>query len=340
MKTPRPMLRRQFLTGIAANAGLGLLGLAGPAIAAASQPRTVVRLGYRGDVCEAATFIAPTSAHFARAHLAPRLVGFASQDELLAALHAGTIDAASVQLPSLLAPLEAKHDIRVVAGLHAGCLRFLVRDSIELNAITDLKGTLVAADALHSPSMKLLSAILSRAGVDPHKDVRWQAFAGPDLETALDAKTVRCVATADPLGYAILSDHKADAYLDSTGTGGGFSCGGDLANSHHCFLALHGGLVAAQPRVAAALTRAYLAATAAIGHGVGPAAVAEAGAPLSANISLALGILATYDWTTSTDLVTEELELTARDFRHAGLLNATTDPEALAERGYADVLHA
>jgi hypothetical protein len=93
--------------------------------------------------------------------------------------------------------------------------------------------------------------------------------------------------------------------------------------------------------VAAALTRAYLETTAAIGRGVGPAALTGVrGGYAPADMYATLGMLSSYAWTPSVDIVLEELALTARDFRRAGLLKSSTDTQLLADRAFADVLHA
>jgi len=306
--------------------------------ATVAHPRTGVRLGWVGNPCEAATFAAPGSAIFHGNQLDARLVPFRTEDALIAALDSGTVDAASMNLPALLKALERGSNVRVVAGLHAGCLRLLARDTLVLNTFGDFRGKIIATDRLHGPSMSLLAAILRRQGVDPQRDVAWKVYSAPALESALDAKLVACVATSDPLGYVLLTDHKVEPYLDSAE--GGFSCGADVAPGHHCFLVLHGGVVDTRHSIAASLTRAYLGATASIGRNVRPAALAEARGPFAADLSETLGMLSSYDWNASTDLVVEELEITARDFRRAGLLQRTTDPEELAERAFADVLHA
>jgi NitT/TauT family transport system substrate-binding protein len=313
-------------------------GVVGRARAGAATPlATRVRLGYWGSPCEAATFSAPRGTHFTARKLSAELVGFPSQRALIAALDRGTVDAASVNLAAVLEPLERRADVRVTAGLHAGCLRVLARDAIELNSLRDLKGTTVATDELHGPAMSLLSAIMLRAGIDPRTDVTWNVFNPPDLEAALDAKSVAAVATADPLGYGLLSDNKVQPYLD--GTDGSFSCGGDIAPGHHCFLVVNGRLVDERPALAAAIVRAYLDTTADIGRGVGPAAVTESTGPLAADIHQTLGMLSSYTWGASTAISLQELEITAHDFRRAGLLAASTDPQALAQRAFADVLH-
>jgi NitT/TauT family transport system substrate-binding protein len=49
------------------------------------------------------------------------------------------------------------------------------------------------------------------------------------------------------------------------------------------------------------------------------------------------GILSSYGWHPSVDLALAEIELTARDFTRAALLDRRTDPEDLAERVYVDI---
>ena len=256
---------------------------------------------------------------------------------MIAAIATGTVDAASVTLPALLRPLESGVDVRVVAGLHAGCLRVVAPEDV-IMGIGTLKGAKIATDRLHSPAMNLLSALLRRQGIDPQHDVSWHVYAISEVEAALDSRAVDCVTASDPLGYFLLVDKKAEPFINTAD--GGFSCGAGIGGAHHCFLALNGRLVDSRPSVAASLTRAYLEATATIGRGVGPAALATVrGNYTFADLSTTIGMLSSYNWTSSTDSVLEELELTANDFRRAGLLKATTDPQQLADAAFADVLH-
>jgi NitT/TauT family transport system substrate-binding protein len=321
-----------------AGALFGAGGALAPRLGAALPGRATVRLGYVGNPCEAATFAAPNSASFASARLEARLVGYRSDDELIAALGAGTVDAASVTLPALLRPIESGARVRVVAALHAGCLRVLAPNAAELWSFADLKGKAIATDRLHGPAMNLLSALLYRQGIDPARDVSWHVYDASALEPALASKAVDCVAASDPLGYFLIVDKAAEPYVDTAD--GGFSCGGDIAHGHHCFLVMHAGLVETRPALAASLTRAYLGTSTALVHSVGPAALDEVrGQYVDTDMYATIGMLSSYDWRSSTDLVVEEIELTARDFRRAGLLQRGTDPYRLADRAFADVLH-
>jgi NitT/TauT family transport system substrate-binding protein len=333
------MQRRSFIAGSSAAGAFALAGGFERGLAAEARPRTPVRLGYVGTPCEAITYTAPDSTIFRRHHLDARLTGFERESGLLAALSAGTIDAASLNLPALLGPLAAGSNVRVTAGLHAGCLRVVAPDDVVVRALGNLKGASIAIDRLHSSSMNLLSALLQRQGIDPERDVRWRVYAPADMEAALDAKAIDCVAVADPVGYALIADKKAVPYLNTAD--GGFSCGDSIGRGHHCFLALSGRVVDAHPAVAAALTRAYLESSSALQHGVGGDALAEQrGGFVAGDLYGTIGMLSSYDWGASTDLVLEEIELTARDFRRAGLLPHSADPASLAERAFADVLGA
>lgn len=297
-----------------------------------------VRLGTSGNVCDAATVAAPRSSAFRLHGLTVTLVPFVTDEALIAALHSGSVDAASVHLPALLKPLEHGADVRVAAGLHAGCLRVLVGDAAELTWIGDVQGTTIATDQLHGSSMKLLWAILRRQGLDPKSAVAWRVYDQSTLESALDRQTVTCVATSDPLGYDLLLAQKARTYpVNPTG---GFFCGSSTSAGHHCFLALCGALVDRRPHIAEAITRAYLDLSEALGRACQAAELSTVYGPFVADLDATLAMLSSYTWNPSAQYVFQEVEVTARDFRRAGLLNATTDPEDLAERACADIIRA
>lgn len=331
------MIRRTLLRGALATTGLYVAGsLREPAIAGLGTEGTSVRLGYVGNPCEAATFVAPSAPSFARSRLAASLVGYASDDALLAALSSGAVDAASVTLPALMKPLANGANVRVVAGLHAGCLRVVAPESAQLDTLADLKGKTIATDRLHGPAMNLLAALLRRHDLDPEHDVTWKVFEMTALLAALDGKDVACVAASDPLGYFLIAEKVAQPYLDTAD--GGFSCGGDIAHGHHCFLAMSAQIVDRRPATARALARAYVATSSGLSGHPGAAALSEVrGGYASGDMYQTIGMLSSYDWSASSDLALEEIELTARDFHRAGLLRHDTDPYALASRAFVDL---
>jgi NitT/TauT family transport system substrate-binding protein len=329
------MRRSSFLAVLAAAATptLPYKSLAASSRTPAGSAR--VRLGYIGNVCEAVTVTAPTSLAFLNERLAAERVRFESEDALAAALHAGTIEAASMNLPSLIGALDGGCQVRVAAGLHTGCMSVLARDAFAFYGPRDLKGQTIGTDRFDGPAMHLLMAILAKQGLDPHRDVKWRGYSSGELDSALQAHVVNCVAVSDPIAYELQTAHRVEPFLDTAG--GGFSCGNDIATGHHCFLALAGSLVERRPALAAALTRAYLNSSAAFGGSLDSLQLDGFYGPFRAGRGETLGMLASYEWQASTDFVVEELELTARDFQRAGLLQTTTDPMAFAQRAVADL---
>jgi NitT/TauT family transport system substrate-binding protein len=322
--------RRRFLRGAAAAATVAI-----PTRVSASVP-IPVRLGVAGRPCEAATFVAPESDVFRARGIDARVVRYADEAALAAGLATGSIDAATLDLPALLGPLSRGARVRVAAGLHSGCLRVVAPEDVGVRTFGNLKGSAIATDRLHSSSMDLLTALLVREGIDPRRDVSWHVYPQSsldDLTSALASKSIDCVAAADPLAYRLIASRNAVPYANTAD--GGFSCGTGIGGGHHCFLALGDRFVRAHPSAAAALTRAYVATSKSLATTPGGAALAGVrGGFLDANLYEAIGILSSYDWSASTDLVLEELELTARDFRRAGLLDAHVDAEELATRAY------
>jgi len=322
-----------FLHGAAAATAVAI-----PLRVSASVPLPV-RLGVAGRPCEAATFLAPESAVFHRAGIDARIVRYSDERALAVALAAGTIDAATLDLPTLLGPLADGANVRIAAGLHSGCLRVVAPEDVGLRTFGNLKGAAIATDRLHGSSMDLLTALLVREDIDPRRDVSWHVYAPSsldDLTAALAAKSIECVATADPLGYRLIASKSAVPYANTAD--GGFSCGAGIGGGHHCFLAFGERFVRAHPAAASALTNAYVVTSKSLATTPGGAALAGVRSGyLDANLYEAIGIMSSYDWSASTDLVLEEIELTARDFRRARLLDARVDAEALAARAYFDV---
>jgi NitT/TauT family transport system substrate-binding protein len=240
-----------------------------------------------------------------------------------------------MNLPSLIERLDRGCRVRVAAGLHTGCMSVLARDAFAFYRPRDLKGQTIGTDRFNGPAMHLLMAILGKQGLDPHRDVSWRAYSSGELDSALRAHVVNCVAVTDPIAYELQTADSVEPFLDAAG--GGFSCGNDIATGHHCFLALAAGFVERRPALAAALTRAYLNSSAAFGGSLDAMQLNAFYGPFEAGRRETIGMLASYEWNASTDFVLEELELTARDFQRAGLLRTKTDPMDFALRAFADI---
>jgi NitT/TauT family transport system substrate-binding protein len=188
--------------------------------------------------------------------------------------------------------------------------------------------------------MNFFSSLLYKRGIDPRSDVRWRAYAPPSFGAALESGDAHVLAAGDPDAYRLVLSGKAVSITDRL-SAGIFYCDQGIAHSHSCFTVLRGEFVRSQPRAAAALTWAWSGATRWVRSHLDDAArMTAARISTGGDAAATSAFLASYGWHPSADLALEEIELTARDFKRAHLLDPRTDPLSLAERAYADVFAA
>ena len=75
--------------------------------------------------------------------------------------------------PHHIASIDAGVPIKVLTGLHSGCLELIANESIR--SVTDLRGKRVGVDLLNSSSHVLLTVMAAYVGLDPVKDIQWVA---------------------------------------------------------------------------------------------------------------------------------------------------------------------
>jgi NitT/TauT family transport system substrate-binding protein len=337
--TRRHALRRAGAAFASLAAGAGVRAL--PA-SAASRPvlgRTV-RVGWTGSLCEAATFAAHDAGFFAHEGLDVELVKLRDQREAIDAIASGQIDATAGLLYAWLTPIERGLDVRLSAGLHGGCVRLIAGRDTGITELESVKGATIATDRIGGPAMNFFSSLLNKRGIDPGKDVRWRAYAPSAFGAALESGEAHVLAAGDPDAYRLVLGGQAVSITDTL-SAGIFYCDRGIAHSHSCYTILRGDLVRSQPRAAAALTWAWSGATRWVRSNLDEAArMTAARISTGGDAAAAAAFLASYGWHPSADLALEEIELTARDFKRANLLDPRTDPLSLAERAYADVFSA
>jgi NitT/TauT family transport system substrate-binding protein len=328
--------RRSFLTSAAAFAAAG----ARAGVAAPLKPREHVRVGWSGAGCEAATYIAFEKGFFEREGLEVELVRLPDPLAAHDAIASGRIDALTAPLYSWLRAIQRGLDVRLTAGLHGGCLRLVATPAASIRELGDVKGVTIATDQIGGPTMQFFASLLRKREIDPERDVRWRAYRPHEFAAALEDGGAQVAAVGDPAGYSLLRDRRAIAITDTLAAGI-FYCDRGISHSHNCYVVIRGAVVRRQPRVAAGLTWAWRDATRWVGANVAEAAkIAVDTGYVATDRATTSGELSSYGWHPSADLALEEIELTARDFKRAGLLDSRTDPEDLAEVIYADVFRA
>src|ERR1700733_1344227 len=105
-----------------------------------------------GAPCLLAVTVAKDKGIFAKHGLDVELVNYSgSTDQLLETLATGKADAAVGMALRWLKPLEQGFDVKIVAGLHGGCLRLLVPAGSSIKELKDLKGKSIATSDTNSP---------------------------------------------------------------------------------------------------------------------------------------------------------------------------------------------
>ena len=78
----------------------------------------------------------------------------------------------SVNFPaSQIASIDRGVPIKVLTGLHSGCLELIARESID--TITDLRGKRVGVDGLNNSRHVWLTLMSAYVGLDPVNDIEW-----------------------------------------------------------------------------------------------------------------------------------------------------------------------
>jgi NitT/TauT family transport system substrate-binding protein len=93
----------------------------------------------------------------------------------------------SINYPAIhITSLEAGVPIKVLAGLHSGCLELIANDYV--HSVADLRGKRVGVDSIGGASHVHLSLMAAYVGLDPVKDIEWVVQATNPAELFVDGK--------------------------------------------------------------------------------------------------------------------------------------------------------
>lgn len=330
--------RRTFVFG--ALASTIVTASAPPRSGFGTSRRPRVRIGMSPTNCDIATLVASERGLFAAEGIDAHLVPLPNATAGIDAVADGRIDAVVGPVYAYLEPIAQGLDIRLTAGLHGGCLRPVAAVRSRIRKVADLRGATIATPDADGPAADFLASLLVREGIDAKTSVTWRVTTGERLRGVLDAGHADVVLAADPLTYDLMLERRAVQITDDLAAGI-FYCDRGISHTHQCFIALHGSLARRQPRIAAAITRALMAATRWVGHQpLAAAALLDRHVERDTDVRTSAGLLSAYGWHPSADIALEEIELIARDFVRAGRLPHRIDPEQLAEKAYVDIFAA
>ena len=170
MQTPNS--RRRFLAGLSASAAAGFVGSVQSALAEPPPETTTVRLPrwVGGSYCWAGAYIAGELMRAEGLTDVRYVEGDRSvdQSEWIAR---GETDFSVNFPPNQIASIDAGVPIKVLTGLHSGCLELIAKESIR--SVTDLRGKRVGVNGFNNSRHVWLSLMSAYVGLDPVNDIEW-----------------------------------------------------------------------------------------------------------------------------------------------------------------------
>jgi NitT/TauT family transport system substrate-binding protein len=179
--------RRHFVAGAAAASFAGLMGTASNAWAEPLPETTSVRLPQwiDGAYCWAGLYLA---GELLRADGFTD-VGYVQGDKTTDQsvwIAKGETDFSVNYVPVHVRSIDAGVPIKVLGGLHVGCLELVANDRVK--GVPDLRGKRVGVHDLDAPSYVLVALAAAYVGLDPTNDIEWVVEGGDAVEAFVQGK--------------------------------------------------------------------------------------------------------------------------------------------------------
>jgi NitT/TauT family transport system substrate-binding protein len=163
--------RRDFLAGLTATGAAGLIGAPSNACAEPPLETTTVRLPkYFPASCDGPLYFAKELLG-AEGFTDVRYVQGDGDVDSSVWLARGEADFDFDYTPIHIQSIETGASIKVLTGLHSGCLELIANESV--NNINQLKGKRVGVYSLSSSPHILVTLMAAYIGLDPVKDINW-----------------------------------------------------------------------------------------------------------------------------------------------------------------------
>jgi NitT/TauT family transport system substrate-binding protein len=287
-----------------------------------------IRVGYIGLTCEAPIFTAVEKGFFKEEGLEPSLVKceWANYKDVLAL---GGFDITHHLVMYFLKPIEQGLDVKFTAGIHRGCLRVQAGVSSSINSIKELRGKRIGVPGMGTPPFIFANRVLGANGIDPAKEVSWRVFPAGELGLALDKGEVEAVADSEPIGSLLLAEGKVKNVADQ-------AADAPYKDEYCCAVIVNGKFLTANPKAAAAATRALLKAAKWVE--ANPAAAARLSVEkkyLASNPELNTVAISHLRYVPSVSGAEAAVNSAAAEMKVAGMLSPTTDVSDLAKRAFA-----
>lgn len=281
-----------------------------------------------GGACGAPSYIAYEKGFFKDEGLDVELVS-GTLDELKAGLASGEFTVANGDF-QFFPSIQQGLDLRVIGGLHKGCIKIVVPPNSSIKSVKDLKGKNVGIDEPGGTPQAVASVALANAGVDPTNGVTWKTYPLDQLTTAVSKGEVDAFAAWDPYGALAIKNDGYTSLVDISTT--------DLfAGKSCCFLYASGKAIRENPAKVAALARAYQKADEWISKNTDEAAKIEIDKKYVAADDQAFlaSLLKSYNYEYTTTGAQSDVKYFVQQLNKTGFLK-NVDPDKFTKQVYYD----
>ncbi|HEX6119026.1 MAG TPA: ABC transporter substrate-binding protein, partial [Dongiaceae bacterium] len=204
--------RRQFLASLSLAGAAGLVGAPRSLHAEPPPETTTVRLPrwVDGSYCWAGVYVAGELIR-AEGLTDVRYVEVDRSVDQAEWIARGETDFSVNFPPKQIQSIDAGVPIKVLSGLHSGCLELIAKESIR--SVTELRGKRVGVDGLNNSRHVWLTLMAAYVGLDPVNDIQWvvsgdatpaQLFAEGKIDAFLGTPPQPQKLRAKKIGHTIL----------------------------------------------------------------------------------------------------------------------------------------
>lgn len=208
--------------------------------------------GKDGALCAAPIYIAYENDYFAEEGFDVNLIS-ADVETRKIGLNNGTIPIVNGDF-QFFPSIEQGVKVKVVDGLHNGCIKFVVGSDSDISSPEDLVGKKIGIDEVGGTPHQVASVWLEQAGISALPEdgqVSFLPFSDGNLELeALYSGEIDVAAMWDPLGSVAEKDGNVKVIFDLSKDPG-------FAGKYCCFLYASNKVLEEEPEKVAALLRAY-----------------------------------------------------------------------------------
>ena len=195
--------------------------------------------------------------------------------------------------------------------------------------IKDLRGKRIGVPGMGTPPFIFANRVLGANGIDPGKEITWRVFPAGELGLALEKGEVDAVADSEPIGSLLIAEGKVRNVADQAKDP-------PYKDEYCCAVIVNGKFLAANPKTAAAATRALLKAAKWVEANPAVAARLSVGKKyLASNPELNTVAISHLRYVPSVSGAEAAVNSAAAEMKIAGMLSPSTDIPNLAKRAFA-----